>query len=70
MADCAALAALTRNTLSGRYPIAPAANLAPHLANASGKVLAYASASMRDSVSPLERRAAFDHHGGRPIRPA
>jgi len=30
--DCAALAALTRNTLSGRYPIVPAANLAPHLA--------------------------------------
>jgi penicillin-binding protein 1C len=30
--DCAALRALTLNTLSGRYPIVPAANLAPHLA--------------------------------------
>jgi len=32
MADCAALKALTLNTLSGRYPIVAAANLAPHLA--------------------------------------
>jgi penicillin-binding protein 1C len=32
LGDCAALMALTRNTLSGRYPIVPAANLAPHLA--------------------------------------
>ncbi len=30
--ECAALRALTLNTLSGRYPIVPAANLAPHLA--------------------------------------
>ncbi|MDD5388798.1 MAG: transglycosylase domain-containing protein [Gallionellaceae bacterium] len=32
MASCAALKALTRNTLSGRYPIVAAANWAPHLA--------------------------------------
>ena len=31
-ADCLALKALTLNALSGRYPIAPSANLAPHLA--------------------------------------
>jgi len=31
MAGCAALKALTRNTLSGRYPIVAAANWAPHL---------------------------------------
>ena len=30
--DCAALTALTRNALSGRYPVVAAANLAPHLA--------------------------------------
>ena len=29
--DCKSLTALTRNALSGRTPIAPAANLAPHL---------------------------------------
>jgi len=123
--DCAALKTLTLNTLSGRYPIMEAANLAPHLArrllgepspvarsgpgrdihttldgnlqrhvretldrqlahlagrevndaaalvldNASGEVLAYVSASGRDSGSPESDGIRASRQAGSTLKP-
>jgi len=125
MADCAALKALTLNTLSGRYPIVAAAALATHLAlrligppqppfgkggsktiqssldaglqrhvlatlkqqlahlagrevsdaaalvldNASGEVLAYASASTSASVSPESDGVQAARQAGSTLKP-
>ncbi|MDP2833053.1 MAG: penicillin-binding protein 1C [Pseudomonadota bacterium] len=118
MADCAALKALTLNTLSGRYPIVAAANWAPHLArrlmgdkqpsdtrssldaglqrhvlatlkqqlahldgrevsdaaalvldNASGEVLAYASAGTSASVSPESDGVQAARQAGSTLKP-
>ncbi len=116
MADCAALKALTLNTLSGRYPIVAAAALATHLArrligdkreirssldaglqrhvlatlkqqlahlagrevsdaaalvldNASGEVLAYASVSTHESVSPESDGVQAARQAGSTLKP-
>lgn len=75
MADCAALKALTLNTLSGRYPIVAAANWAPHLArrvlgstNPLMKPLSEGLSRQKTAAKSLLTQPPFEKGGSRDLR--